>query len=99
MKPTRLNFKLTKLQVKDKVEALSDKLGGFYRTSRNGVPHFLIDVDGVRHSVCYFARHNNWALFFPYRTQTQTRVTLEDEEAVTNFLGGGVITTPPPGTR
>ncbi len=78
-----------------KVEALSERLGGRFRLSNAGVPMFTIDVDGVRHSACFFARHNNWAVFYPYLAQVQTRVTLPDEDAVVDFITRGAVITKP----
>jgi len=91
---------MTRSVIREKVQDLSTRLGARFRLSNAGVPMFLIDVDGVRHSAVYFKRHDNWAVFFPYREKTQTRVTLDDEDEVAEFLSSkGELTTPEEGAK
>ncbi len=78
-----------------KVQKLSDEMGGRFRFSLAGVPHFLVDVEERRYSICYFAKRRRWVVFYPYRQDPQTKVALRDEAAVKDFIYGmGDVSTP-----
>lgn len=63
-------------------------LGAYFRTSKRGVPHILIDIAGVLYSCCYFASTQTWKVFWPSMvfTESQTKVNFDKQEDMVAWL-------------
>lgn len=53
-------------QIRAKVENLAKAVKGTFRISRRGVPHGVVERDGIQYSFCYFAGPKHWKIFWPY---------------------------------
>ncbi len=60
----------------------------YYRTSRKGVPHVVVDAEYQTFSVCWFSKSQIFRVFFPYPSwdQKMTRADFETLEGVETYL-------------
>lgn len=65
---------------------LQELTGGTIRLSRCGVPHLLIEKDGVMRSVCYFGKLARFRMFWPYPALRQERLDLPDLRSVAFYF-------------
>ncbi len=72
------------------LNGLAEKIGGFVRLSKKGVPHIVVERGGRTYSVCYFASTNTFRVFWPYPSYgaVQSKKTVANEEAVIKLLAG-----------
>ncbi len=59
-----------------------------FRWSYNGVPHMLVELGrGIVYSLCYFKKHKNWRVFFPYGVgNPQQKQDFNSVEEMIKFL-------------
>ncbi len=60
----------------------------YYRTSRKGVPHVVVDAEYQTFSVCWFSKSQIFRVFFPYPSwgQKMTRADFKTLEEVESYL-------------
>jgi len=60
----------------------------YFRTSRKGVPHVVVDTPHQTFSVCWFSKSRIFRVFFPYPSygERMTRADFETLEGVETYL-------------
>ena len=60
----------------------------YFRTSRKGVPHVVVDTEYQTFSVCWFGKSQIYKVFYPYPSwgQEMTRADFETLEDVKRYL-------------
>jgi len=60
----------------------------YFRTSRKGVPHVVVDTLYQTFSICWFSKSQIFRVFFPYPSwdQKMTRADFETLEGVKTYL-------------
>lgn len=61
-------------------------LGGKFRISRKGVPHFILSHNDVLYSVCWMGYKQVWRVFWPYPANVQNRKSFNTIAEVQQWL-------------
>lgn len=57
-----------------------------FRWSFNGVPHLLLESGGMVYSLCFFKKNRLWRVFYPYMTESKTKVDFSTYQEAISFI-------------
>ena len=68
--------------------SIQKRIGGDLKISNGGVPHLVLEKDGIPASVCYFGRSDVYRVFTTYMqfSSPQTKIDFNTPEQVIEYF-------------
>lgn len=75
-------------EIAELISNLACKIDGVPLIFGKGVPHIVVNIGSMDYSVCYFAKHNSFRIFWPYMQfdKPQDKQDFQTEQGVIEFF-------------